>query len=62
MEKIITIVITAVIVGALAFPFAFITQWAWDGSVAEIFHLPEITYWQAFWLNILGGMLCKGSG
>jgi len=41
--------------------FAVITQWAWSGSVGQIFHLPDLTFWQAFWLNMLGGMVCKGS-
>jgi hypothetical protein len=45
----------------LAFILAWITQWAWSGSVAQIFHLTELTYWQAYCLNVLGGMLCKNS-
>jgi hypothetical protein len=44
-----------------AFLFAFVTQLAWAGSVAQIFHLPELNFWQAFCLNLLGGMVCKGS-
>ena len=40
---------------------AIITQWAWANSVAEVFHLADLTFWQAFWLNVLGGMLCKSS-
>jgi hypothetical protein len=45
----------------LAFLFAFITRWAWSGSIVPIFHVQEITYWQAYWLNVLGGMVCKGT-
>lgn len=44
-----------------SFFFALITQIAWAYSVAEIFHLPELTFMQAFALNVLGGMVCKGS-
>ncbi len=40
---------------------AIITQWAWSNSVGEIFHLADLTFWQAFWLNVLGGMLFKSS-
>lgn len=46
---------------ALSFLFAIVTQWAWAGSVAQVFHWPELDFWQAFWLNVLGGMVCKGS-
>ena len=65
MDKFIAVVLTAlgmfVIVLVLAFVFAIITQWAWAGSIAQIFHLPELTFFQAFWLNMLGGMVCKSS-
>ena len=52
-----------VFVVTLAFSLilAVVTQWAWSGSIAQIFHLPELTFFQAFWLNVLGGMVCKGS-
>ena len=41
----------------LSLLFAIVTQIAWEHSVAEIFKLPLLTFWQAFWLNVLGGML-----
>ena len=44
-----------------AFFFAFVTKLAWAYSVAEVFHLPELTFFQAFAMNVLGGMLFKGS-
>ena len=44
-----------------AFVFAIITMWAWNNSVAEIFHISEIGFMQAWWLNILGGMLFKST-
>jgi hypothetical protein len=45
----------------MALLFAIITQWAWAGSVGQIFHLPDLTFFQAFWLNVFGGMVFKGS-
>ena len=65
MEKLIlavTLFVAAffiIILGSLL--FAVITQWAWAGSIGQVFHLPDLTFWQAFWLNTLGGMVCKGS-
>jgi len=44
-----------------AFISAFVTQYTWDNSVAQIFHLQSLTFWQAFCLNVLGGMVCKSS-
>lgn len=65
MDKLLALLFGAllifVVVMFFAFLFAVITQWAWAGSVAQIFHLPELDFWQAFWLNVLGGMVCKGS-
>lgn len=65
MEKLVAAVFIALIAFCLimffSLLFAFITQWAWAGSVAQIFHLQPLEFWQAFWLNVLGGMVCKGS-
>ena len=65
MDKFITAlgfaVFMFVMVVLFAFLFAIITKWAWAYSIAEIFHLPELTFWQAYWLNVLGGMVCKSS-
>jgi hypothetical protein len=41
--------------------FAIVTQWAWSGTLVELFHFPELSLFQAWKLNILGGLLCKGS-
>jgi hypothetical protein len=66
MEKLLTLMFSAFLVFLLvvffAFLFAVITQWAWAGSIAQVFHCSELTFSQAFWLNVLGGMLCKSSG
>lgn len=65
MEKLIAGLLVGFIVFCMVLVFsllfAVITQWAWAGSVAQIFHLPELNFWQAFWLNVLGGMVAKGS-
>ncbi len=45
----------------ISFLGAVVTKIAWAYSVAEIFHLSELTFLQAFALNVLGGMVCKGS-
>ena len=65
MDKLFVFLAAALMLFSVVILFAFlggiITQWAWAGSVAEIFHLPGLTFWQAFCLNLLGGMVCKGS-
>lgn len=38
---------------------AIVTQVAWEGSVVEIFHFAPLSFGQAFWLNVLAGMLFK---
>lgn len=40
--------------------FAVVTQWAWAGTLVELFRFPELSLLQAWKLNILGGMLCRG--
>jgi hypothetical protein len=50
-----------ILVCALGLLFAVVTQYTWAHSIAEIFHLPELTFWQAFCLNVFGGMVFKGS-
>lgn len=41
--------------------FAWVTQIAWQYSVGEIFHLPNLTFWQAFWLNMFGNTVVRSS-
>jgi len=45
----------------LALITAIITQYAWSQAIVPIFHLPDLTFWQAFWMNVLGSMLFKSS-
>ena len=65
MDKLLAVLIVLVggfvLVVEVAFLFAIFTQLSWDASIGQIFHLPPITFWQAFWLNFLGGMVCKSS-
>lgn len=43
---VITILLTGLLVGTL---FAFPIMWVWNYMMPDIFGLPEITFWQAFW-------------
>ena len=65
MDKLIALIFMSLFAFGVVVVFslfgAIVTQWAWEGSVAQIFHLPGLSIWQAFWLNLLGGMVCKSS-
>ena len=65
MDKIVLAIVATMTAFALlivvAFVSAVITQCAWNHSVTSIFHLASLTFWQAFWLNILCGFLFKSS-
>jgi hypothetical protein len=43
------------------FVIAAIFQWLWNITCPEIFRLPTLTYWQAFRLLIIAGLLFGGS-
>ncbi len=47
------------IVGFTAFAFLFggVIMWLWNGLMPAIFHLGEITYWQALGLALLARLL-----
>lgn len=46
--------LAAIIISFLiSFLFCFIVQWAWNATMPHIFHLPEITLYQAFALSVL---------
>lgn len=62
MEKLIIEFVLLFVIGLIfSFLGAIITQYAWDHSVVELFKFPEISFWQAFCLNLLGSMVCKSS-
>jgi len=41
--------------------FSVVTMFAWDHSIAQITTLPQLNLTQAFFMNVLGGMLFKSS-
>src|SRR5215472_10389985 len=47
---------------AIAFIFlaAFVSMWLWNWLMPALFHLPLITYWQAFGLMVLSRLLLGG--
>jgi len=47
------------LVGAL---YAFPVMWIWNYMMPELFALPVISFWQAFWGTFLCGLLFKSSG
>jgi len=62
MNKLFTgLIMGFIVILIVAFILAIVTQLAWACSIAQIFHVPELSFFQAFWLNVLGGMLFKNS-
>ena len=58
LTSIMTLLIVAVIVGAL---IAFPIEWLWNGLMPSIFGLHPIDFLQAWGLNILSALLLKSS-
>jgi hypothetical protein len=52
------VALTMFIVGGL---LAWPIFWIWNYMMPELFDLPVITWWQAFWGNFLCGLLFKSS-
>ncbi len=50
-----------VLVFIVSLLMAFPTMWLWDWLMPVIFGLKEITFWQAFGINLLSGILFKSS-
>ena len=42
--------------------FGYITMWLWNALLPEIFHLPEITFWQSLGILILSRIIFGGIG
>ena len=65
MEKLLVLVFAVVIgvlIGVFAGAiFALPTMWLWNGLMPDIFHLPTISFFQAWGLLILSHLLVKGS-
>jgi len=41
--------------------YALPVMWIWNWMMPELFALPVITFWQAFWGTFMCGLLFKGS-
>lgn len=65
MEKLILIVIAIAGVLALAFGLSLLlalpVMWLWNWLCVDLFHLPAITFWQAFGLQMLIHLLWPSS-
>jgi len=46
----------------LLFAVAALLQWLWNITLPEVFNLKTITYWQAFRLLIIAGILFGAGG
>ncbi len=51
-----TAVLTIFFIGVL---LGFPIMWLWNYTMPDIFGLPELSFWQAFWGGLLGGALVK---
>lgn len=47
---------------ALLFIVTALLQWLWNITMPEVFNLKQITYWQAFRLLLIAGILFGGAG
>jgi len=61
MEKLIRILGLIALSFILSLLLAFPIMWLWNWLCVDLFHLPAITFWQAFGLNILIHMLWPSS-
>ena len=48
------VILGIIAVTALAIVFGLVVQWLWNALMPVIFNLPEVTYWQAVGLVVLG--------
>lgn len=56
-EKIIASLIVAVIIFILTFGLAWLIKLCWNAVIPYLFGLPTLTYWKAFALQWLIGLL-----
>jgi succinate dehydrogenase hydrophobic anchor subunit len=50
-----------ILVICLLFMAACILQWLWNITMPQVFNLKEITFWQAFRLLLIAGILFGGT-
>jgi hypothetical protein len=62
-EVVVTILGAIMLVVIVAFFCGFITEYAWNHSLAGggVPITAPIDFWQAFWLNVLGGMTVRST-
>ncbi|GBF32504.1 hypothetical protein DCCM_0700 [Desulfocucumis palustris] len=46
---------------ALLFLVVWFFQWLWNTTMPQVFNLKEITFWQAFRLILIAGILFGGA-
>lgn len=46
-------VVSIVLIAGLGLLFGYGIMWMWNYVCPELFGLPRITFWQAFWLYVL---------
>lgn len=46
---------------ALLFLAAWLLKWLWNMTIPQVFGLKEITFWQAFRLLLIAGLLFGGT-
>ena len=55
------IILSFIVVAFSAFVLALPTMWLWNWLMPVIFGLTKISFWQALGLNLLCGLLFKGT-
>jgi len=53
------IALIMLVLGAL---YAFPVMWIWNYMMPELFALPALSFWQAFWGTFMCGILFKSTG
>jgi len=60
-----TLLIIIAVLALFTLGGAFVFQWAWAMVAVPLFHMPELTYWQAFaamvLINIVGSAFRSAS-
>lgn len=63
MEKFVTflgcLVITLAAAVCLSAMLAFPVKWLWNGTIVPLFNAPVVTFWQAWGMAVLCGLLFK---
>jgi hypothetical protein len=61
MEILVKMLGIVVLVVAVAILFCLPVMWLWNAFIPDIFGLKEISFWQAFGLSLLSGILFRSS-